>query len=94
MSIVRRRLAGEAFEPNDAQDWPGVPPDPGEAAWQFALGNLEGAYEQLRGMILALDPERLEDRVPGKHYTVYFMLHGVIQHNLYHAGQIALLKKS
>jgi len=25
--------------------------------------------------------------------TVYVTLHGVIQHDLYHAGQIAMLKK-
>jgi hypothetical protein len=34
------------------------------------------------------------ESVPGKPYTLYFMLHGVVQHNLFHAGQIALLKKS
>ena len=32
--------------------------------------------------------------VPGKPYCIYFLLHGVIQHNLYHAGQIACLKKA
>jgi uncharacterized damage-inducible protein DinB len=34
--------------------------------------------------------------VPGKkgaHYNFYYMLQGVVQHELYHAGQIALLKK-
>jgi hypothetical protein len=39
---------------------------------------------------------RLEEMVPGKegaHYTFYYMLQGVVQHELYHAGQIALLKK-
>jgi len=39
---------------------------------------------------------RLAEQVPGNqgaHYTYYYMLHGVVQHELYHAGQIALLKK-
>jgi len=31
--------------------------------------------------------------VAGRDYTTYVMVHGVIQHNLYHAGQIAILKK-
>jgi len=38
----------------------------------------------------------VDEMVPGKegaHYTFYYMLHGVAQHELYHAGQIALLKK-
>jgi uncharacterized damage-inducible protein DinB len=93
MDTVRRRLQGEAFEPSAAQDWP-TTRDAGQAAWLTALGNLEGAHERLRGMIAALDAERLDDRVPGKPYSIYFMLQGAIQHNLYHAGQIALLKKA
>ena len=35
----------------------------------------------------------LDDQLPGRKHSFYFMLHGVIQHNLYHAGQIAVLKK-
>jgi hypothetical protein len=93
LDAVRRRLEGEPLELTPAQDWPAIP-DAGEAAWHIALGNLEGAHEKLRGVVMALDPARLDDRVPGKPYSIYFMLHGVIQHNLYHAGQIALLKKS
>ena len=33
-------------------------------------------------------------RVPGKRYDFYHMLHGIAQHELYHAGQIAILKKA
>ena len=45
-------------------------------------------------MIAALPEPRLRDQVPGKDYDFYFMLHGVVQHELYHAGQIAILKKA
>jgi uncharacterized damage-inducible protein DinB len=93
MDAVRQRLEGEPLELSPQHDWP-VIHDDGEAAWQLALGNLEGALERLRGAVAALDSARLNDRVPGKPYSIYFMLHGVIQHNLYHAGQIALLKKA
>jgi hypothetical protein len=41
-----------------------------------------------------LPDSRLGDRVPGKRYDFYHMLHGVAQHELYHAGQIAILKKA
>lgn len=93
IDVTRRRLEGEQFEPSPDQDWPAVPP-PSEAGWKIALGNLEGAHEKLRGAIAAFDPERLDERCPGKPYSIYFLLHGVIQHNLYHAGQIAILKKA
>ena len=41
-----------------------------------------------------LSDSRLRDRVPGKRYDFYHMLHGIAQHELYHAGQIAILKKA
>ena len=44
--------------------------------------------------MLAFDPRRLDDTVQGKNYSFYVMAHGVVQHDLYHAGQIALLKKA
>jgi uncharacterized damage-inducible protein DinB len=48
-------------------------------------------------VVVGLPDSRLYEMVPGKqgaHYTNYYMLHGVVQHELYHAGQIALLKKA
>jgi uncharacterized damage-inducible protein DinB len=93
MDGARRRMEGEALELTPEQDWPAIS-DPSEAAWRITLGNLESAHQKLRGAITALDPERLDDRVAGRPYSIYFLLHGVIQHNLYHAGQIAILKKA
>ena len=93
LDFSRRRLAGEAVEPTPEQDWPAVP-DASEAAWKLALSRLEAANEKLRGAVAAFDADRLDERVPGKTYSFYFLLHGVIQHNLYHAGQIAILKKA
>lgn len=93
LDAVRRLLEGNRVELSPNQDWPPVP-EPSDAAWHVTLGNLESAHERLRGAILALDPTRLDERAPGKPYTIYFMLHGAIQHTLYHAGQIALLRKS
>ena len=72
--------------------WPAVR-DTSDAAWARSLEALKSAHQDLRYAISLLDDSRLKDIVPGKRYSVYFMLHGVIQHDLYHAGQIALLKK-
>jgi hypothetical protein len=41
-----------------------------------------------------LEDSRLEDRVPGNPLTLYHLLHGIVQHNLYHAGQIVFLTKA
>ena len=92
-SVVRRRLAGEVTDPTPEQDWPPVR-DTSEAAWKKVLAELERGHLQLRQSIALLSDTQLSDKAPGKDYSLYGMLHGVIQHDLYHAGQIALLKKA
>ena len=57
------------------------------------LEDLRQAHRQLHEAIGRLTDASLADIISGKGYTAYVLLHGVIQHNIYHAGQIALLKK-
>jgi len=92
---VGRRRIQEAtpIDVSDEEDWPAVE-DTSDEAWSTALDELRRNHEALRAAIRELDEARLEEIVPGTQYTVYFLLHGVIQHDLYHAGQIALLKKA
>jgi uncharacterized damage-inducible protein DinB len=91
--VVFRRMAGETIHnlPPE-QDWP-VVSDTSDAAWKHALAQLEGIHKQLCEAIAKFPEARLSEKVPGHRYPFYGMLHGVIQHNLYHAGQIAILKK-
>ena len=92
---VLRRLGGGAVELSDAENFPPVT-DTSEAAWRAALARVRRGHEGLVAAVVSLPDSRLDDMVPGKegaHYTFYYMLHGVVQHELYHAGQIALLKK-
>jgi uncharacterized damage-inducible protein DinB len=90
---VRHRIGGEAFEADEVEQWPGAIDD-SEAGWQQELADLERAHAALLEAVGRLAPEDLERPVPGKPYNVYVLLHGLVQHNLYHAGQIALLKKA
>jgi len=91
--VTRRRLAGETIVdlPPDL-DWQRIP-ESNEAAWQQTINRLVDSKEKLRESISEMSDDRLEEVVPGKGYSTYVLLHGVIQHNLYHAGQIAILKK-
>lgn len=92
--IARRRLEGESeIEIPDDINFPPVT-DASEAAWQATLQSFESSHRSLRESIKKIDDARLEDIAPGASYSIYVLLHGVIQHNLYHAGQIALLKKA
>jgi uncharacterized damage-inducible protein DinB len=96
LEVVARRLRGEIVEPTPAEDWPRAPaPDQADdGAWRTAQDRLEGAYHAL---VAALDDavdRVLEGPVPGQSYSGYIMLHGAVQHTLYHTGQLALLKKA
>lgn len=68
-------------------------PDHEPEAWKRAVAELDEVGKALEARIRELREEQLSDGVPGEEYNVYFMLHGVVQHNLYHAGQIAVLRK-
>ena len=92
-SIVRRRLGGEAVEATPEQDWPPVR-DTSDAAWKKTLEELARSHLALRESVAALSDDQLRQKVAGQNYSIYGMLHGLIQHDLYHAGQIALLKKA
>ena len=88
-----RRLAGEKCQPKGLANFPPVA-KPTEAAWRKAVAQARRTHDQLVKIVAALPESRLRDRVPGKRYDFYFMLQGVAQHELYHAGQIAILKKA
>ena len=92
--FVRRRIVeATALEPTDDENFPTVH-DTSDAAWHAAVEEIRQNHAALLETVGGLDDEKLPEIVSGKPYSVYFMLHGVIQHNLYHAGQIALLKKA
>jgi len=91
--IAARRIRGETPEVTQEQDWPPVT-DPSPAAWQAALAELEAQHRDLYRTVRGLDDARLDDAVPGSDPTVRGLLLGTLQHNSYHAGQIALLKKA
>ncbi len=93
-TIVRRELLGERLVITPKQDWPPVP-ELSEAAWQKAVASLVEARSRLRVAVQGLHDEQLEER-PSKRTdnSRYVMLHGIVQHDLYHAGQIAMLKKA
>jgi len=87
------RLGGQKCQPKGLANFP-LAPKPTAAAWHKAIAQTKRTHEALIKTVAALSDERLLDRVPGKRYDFYHMLHGIVQHELYHSGQIAILKKA
>lgn len=75
------------------QNWPLIPAS-GASAWKAAVENTLLAAKELADAIEGFGDERLGDTVPGRDYGFYNLFHGIVQHSLYHAGQIAILKKA
>jgi uncharacterized damage-inducible protein DinB len=92
-SIVRQRAEGAAVEVSTEMDWPPVW-EATEVAWQRSLEHLHECHARLHAAVKKLPEHNLHEIVPGKDHSQYVMLHGAIQHDLYHAGQIAVLKKA
>jgi uncharacterized damage-inducible protein DinB len=92
-TIVRQRLEGEAVEVTAERDWPPVR-EVSETAWRRTLEALAESRAGLRKAAESLRDDQLEEKLAGGSVSRYAILHGVIQHDLYHAGQIAILKKA
>jgi uncharacterized damage-inducible protein DinB len=97
---VTRRLAGAVACMPVEGDWPDIG-DPTEERWLAALARLEAAQEGLMAAVKTLPETRLYEPTNdtrsaplGTGVSYYVLLHGIIQHDVYHAGQIALLKKA
>jgi len=92
--VVRRRIRGDGTPIRAEEDWPVVPPAT-EADWQEAVGALRRVNAELRDAVRAFPAGRLDEPlVPDPPYTAYTQFIGITQHDLYHAGQISLLKRA
>jgi uncharacterized damage-inducible protein DinB len=92
--LVLRRLAGDDRQLTSEEDWPAVGV-PTAAAWLAALRDLRELNGELRRAVLKFDPERLDEPLVAQPpYTAYTQFIGMTQHDLYHAGQIVLLKRA
>jgi uncharacterized damage-inducible protein DinB len=91
--LILRRLAGDGRPLTAAEDWPACPAST-EENWRQTVQELTLLNEKLRQAVRDFPDERLDELlVPEVPYTAYTQFIGVTQHNLYHAGQIALLKR-
>jgi len=75
------------------RDWPALTDDSAEG-WFDAQDRLFQNAENLAQAIEKVDEAKLRDTVPGRSYDFYYLFHGIVQHSLYHGGQIAILKKT
>jgi uncharacterized damage-inducible protein DinB len=92
--LVLRRLDGDDRQLASDEDWPSVP-TPTLANWQDTIRSLRDLNAKIRHAVLAFDSDRLDEPLVAEPpYTAYTQFLGLTQHDLYHAGQIAILKRA
>jgi len=93
--IVRRRLTRDpALKfPRPRSNWPELPERPDEGSWRRDVALLKREHALLRRTIARFDPARLGRRGWRSQWTNVTHIYGIASHDLYHAGQIQLLKR-
>jgi uncharacterized damage-inducible protein DinB len=93
--LVLRRLRGDAAPLAPEEDWPREPPATTEANWRASIEALRARNRDVREAVRRFAASRLaEPLVPDPPFSAYVQFIGLTQHDLYHAGQIALLKRA
>ena len=91
MNIALLGLNGEILpNPEGFVDWPKVGTTKEE--WRASVADLEITVNTLLNVLMDFSETKLEENVPGKTFNYRTLLHGVLHHNLYHMGQIAVFR--
>jgi hypothetical protein len=90
--VVRERLGGKHEVLSDEEFWPPVL-EATEQDWMKTVDRLAVTYHEVRAALANLTDERLDHPVANGWASLYRTINGNVQHNLYHGGQIAILKK-
>jgi uncharacterized damage-inducible protein DinB len=93
VNLVISRLKGEAKALSDEEDWP-QPPPCGDSAWKTDIEELRQAHIELLNELSKAKHRDVDLPIVEGFSSIYVTLHGLVQHNLCHAGQIALLKRA
>jgi hypothetical protein len=69
------------------------PTEATESAWRSDIALLDEVHRSLRNAVAAVPGARLHQKVGGGRNTRFTLISGSAAHDLYHAGQIQLLKR-
>lgn len=94
-TVVLRRLNGEEISSHEISEEVNfsAAEEATETTWEKAKLQLDASATALREQLVQMTDAQLNDKAPNRNRLLYSEIHGAIQHALYHAGQIALLKK-
>lgn len=93
--VIEKLSRNEEFEIeiNSGQDW--MPEELlRDISWENLKELLEITQNNLVRAIKQLDREMLTEAIPGRKYSYQYLLFGIVQHDIYHLGQINIIKRA
>lgn len=78
------------FEEHDWQELN----DPDPKLWHEGLERLQQTQDQLLQLLTEKDDSLLAQNVSERNYNYRTLLNGIVQHDIYHLGQIAFIRKA
>jgi uncharacterized damage-inducible protein DinB len=91
-TIDRIKPSGSSLETFEKNDWKELDLT-NKSTWVEGLNELQKSQHDLIELLDTLDDSILKSPVPDREYNMKILLYGVVQHDIYHAGQIAYIKK-
>lgn len=91
--VATERLAGRRAGLIEERNFPAMPKATQEN-WDKTLIQFRDSNRKFREALSRLDPARLDELSAAGKRTFYDEAHGLIEHHIYHLGQIGLLKKA
>jgi hypothetical protein len=94
-NIARRRITGDdTIEfPRSPADWPAVPAEPSEGRWKADRALLKREHDLFRAAVAKLASGDLKKKGKGSRWRREAEIIGIVSHDLYHGGQIGLVKR-
>lgn len=91
--VVEKLQGNTGFDiDNNIKDWPlSGKDDP--SLWQETKQMIISTKDQIIDELSKKEDTFMDQKVPRRNYNFEYLLQGIIQHDIYHIGQIALLKK-
>lgn len=92
-AFARQRVEGIKTDMDKFEklDWRTI--DPAQHTWQKGIAELKDTHDRIIAMLEKKNDDFLKDIVDYREYNFRFMLNGLVQHNIYHLGQIAYINK-
>jgi uncharacterized damage-inducible protein DinB len=84
-------VSADEIKEVEARDWQDI--DPEIHSWKKGIDELKNIHEKIIAILKTKDDPFLSELVKERKYNYRFMLNGLIQHNIYHLGQVAYVKK-